>query len=286
MKTPDSPRRRKLLLAALGALGGAPAVAQDAAPAAAAGEWLIAVSEGTSGSQSTLEVMARYEELVRAIGRAVNRKVSFFLARDFEMLEDGVRRQAYHLVLARPSDYPARAMRDRGYQLVVTTRGDGYIRFIVPKDSPLKSVREVSGRRIAFPEDISYAARVATATLRDNGIDIGREKSVQYFRDQAAIGFVLEAGLADVGAVMSYSGVGRDWEKKGGRVLLDGPRKPYMPMVASPRVSAQELAQLRAALIALDQTPAGQATLKRIGIGGFEPREPGELIALLKWLGM
>jgi phosphonate transport system substrate-binding protein len=286
MSTPDPVRRRQLLLAGIGTLCGARTAAQEAAPAAAAGEWLIAVSEGTSGSQSTLEVMARYEELVRVIGRAVNRKVGFFLARDFEMLEDGVRRQAYHLVLARPSDYPARAMRDRGYQLVVTTRGDGYIRFIVPKDSPLKSVREISGRRIAFPEDISYAARVAAATLRDNGIEIGREKSVQHFRDQAAIGFVLEAGLADVGAVMSYSGVGRDWEKKGGRVLLDGPRKPYMPMVASPRVSAQELAQLRAALVALDQTPAGQAALKRIGIAGFEPREPGDLIALLKWLGM
>jgi ABC-type phosphate/phosphonate transport system substrate-binding protein len=83
------------------------------------------------------------------------------------MLEQGVNRRAHHLLLARPSDYPARALRDRGCQLVVTTRGDGYIRFIVPKDSPLKSVAELRGRRIAFPEDILYAARVASATLRD-----------------------------------------------------------------------------------------------------------------------
>jgi ABC-type phosphate/phosphonate transport system substrate-binding protein len=211
--------------------------------------------------------------------------VGFFLARDFEMLEDGVRRHAYQLVLARPSDYPARAIRDRGYQLVTTTSGDGFVRFIVPKNSPLKSLREASGKRIAFPEDISYAARVAAATLRDIGVDIRKEKSVQYFRDQAAIGFVLEAGLADVGAVMSYSGVGRDWEKKGGRVLLDGPRQPYMPLVASPKVSAQEIAQVRAALLALDQSPAGQAVLKRVGVGGFEQRDPGDLARLLQWLG-
>jgi ABC-type phosphate/phosphonate transport system substrate-binding protein len=107
---------------------------------------------------------------------------------------------------------------------------------------------------------------------------------VQQFRDQAAIGFVLDAKLADVGAVMSYSGVGREWDKKG-RVLLDGPRQPYMPLVASPKVTAAELAQLRAALVTLDQTPAGQAILMRIGIPGFETRALKDLISLLNWLG-
>lgn len=250
-----------------------------------AGEWMIAISEGTSGTQSSLEVMSRYEDLVAYIGRAVNRKLRFFLARDFEMLEDGIRRNAYPLVLARPSDYPARAVRDHGYQLVTTVRGGGYIRFIVPGDSPLKGVQDLRGRRIAFPEGISYAARVATATLRDNGIDIRQEKSVQYFRDQAAIGFTLESKLADVGAVMSYSGVGRDWEKKGGKVLLDGPKQPYMPMVASPRVAVQDIVALRGALVTLDQSASGRTILQRVGVPGFESRDARDLHALLNWLG-
>lgn len=281
-----APARRRLLrgLPLLAAGIAAPWIAR--AQDSAAGEWMIAISEGTSGTQSSLEVMARYEDLVAFIGRAVNRKVRFFLARDFEMLEDGMKRNAYQLVLARPSDYPARAVRDYGYQLVTTVRGGGNIRVIVTKDSPLKSVQEIRGKRIAFPEDISYAARVATATLRDNGVDIRKEKSVQFFRDQAAIGFTLESKLADVGAVMSYSGVGRDWEKKGGRVLLDGPKQPYMPLVASPRVAVADIITLRNALIGLDQSPNGRAILQRVGVPGFESRDAKDLLTLLSWLGL
>jgi ABC-type phosphate/phosphonate transport system substrate-binding protein len=195
-----------------------------------------------------------------------------------------MRAGAYDFVLARPSDYPARGVRDYGYRLVVTTQPEGHVVFIVGKDSPLKTIADVRGKHLALPEQAAYMGRVASATLRDQGIDVKAEKA-SFHRDQEVIGYAVENGLAEVGAVASYSRVAREWEKKGGRFLFRGPSKPFMPLVAGKALTEQDVAKLRAALLAMDKSEDGKAILKRVGVKGFEQRDTQDLLDLLKWLG-
>jgi len=105
-------------------------------------------------------------------------------------------------------------------------------------------------------------------------------------RDQAAIGWSLENGFFDVGVVNSSSGVGRSWEKNGGRIIARSRDQINMPMIASPKLSGAQVERLRAAMIGLESTEAGQAILKKIGMpAGFKETPRQAFIDFLAWLG-
>jgi ABC-type phosphate/phosphonate transport system substrate-binding protein len=154
----------------------------------------------------------------------------------------------------------------------------------VNKNSPLKSIADVKGKSIVTPDRYAYMWRIANAMMRDNKIQMHNEQ-VRTMRDQAAIGWSMEGGFFDVGVVASFSGVGRAWEKKGGRVLARSPELPNTPMIASPKVSAVQIEKLRAALVSLDSAKNGPAILKSIGVPGFKEASSQSLLELIAWLG-
>lgn len=145
---------------ALATLGLGPAAAQ-AGPAAAAAAvpagLLFAVSEGTSGGGSAVtdeQMAAKYRPLTEVMQQALGQPVRVKYVRDFRALEEGMKSGAFDLVLARPSDYPARGVRDHGYRAVTTTRPDGHCLLVVPKDSPYQSIADVKDlghKRLILP---------------------------------------------------------------------------------------------------------------------------------------
>jgi ABC-type phosphate/phosphonate transport system substrate-binding protein len=156
------------------------------------------VSEGTSGGASFLDVLVKYQPLAGEIGRVLGGKVHVLLVREFDRLEAGMRERDFDIVMARPSDYPARGLRDYGWRYVATARPDGHCLLIVKKDSPLQTIADARGRRFILPESSAYMTRFCRAELRDRGIAVEKE-SVQYTREQSTVAFALQAGQADIG---------------------------------------------------------------------------------------
>jgi len=245
---------------------------------------LLAVNEGGAGNMDATEILLRYEDLARVIEKALRRPVSILAVRERKVLLDGVRNGSYTLVLTRPIDLPAEAIRNYRYQPVVSAKESSQALLIVRKDSPLRSITDVRGKTIVTPDLYSSMWRLANAMLRDNNINLSKE-NVRAMRDQAAIGWSMENGFFDVGVVNSVSAVGRTWEKKGGRVLARSPETPNMPLIASPQMSPAQVTAVRAALVALDSTESGIAVLKKIGINGFKDTPAKEYLDLLVWLG-
>ena len=269
-----------LCVAALSASAGA-----FAQKAAAKGEQLIfAVNEGGSGNLDATEILLRYEEFIRIVEKAIGARLILVAVRDIQVLQRSLETSAYAFVLSRPADMLAQAVRDYGYTPVAVSREPAYCLFIVPKDSPLKSISDVRGKRIVTPDRYAYMWRVAFAMLRDNHIAMGRE-NVRSMRDQAAIAWSMENSFFDVGIVASFSPAGRTWEKKGGRVIATSPEVPNTPVIASKKVSAAQVARLSETLIALDSTEEGKAVLKKINVAAFKPTSTKVLIDLLNWLG-
>ncbi len=245
---------------------------------------LLAIDEGGAANADSAETFRRHEEFSRIVGKVLASPVTIVAVRDRNLLLDALKKQSYALLLARPNDVPAEAIRDFGYQPVVTEKEPARALFIVKKDSPLKSIADVKGNSILTPDRYSSIWRVANAMLRDNKISMADEK-VRTMHDDAAIGWSLESGFFDVGVINSISGVGRTWEKNGGRVIARSPDLPNMPLIASPELSAAQVAKLRAALLALDSNENGRAVLRRIGLTGFRETSPQEFLDFLKWLG-
>jgi len=245
---------------------------------------LLAIDEGGAASADSSETFRRHEEFSQIVSKVLGSPVTIVAVHDRNLLLDALKKQAYALLLARPNDVPAEAIRDYGYQPVVTEKEPARALFIVKKDSPLKSIADVKGNSILTPDRYSSIWRVANAMLRDNKISMANEK-VRTMHDDAAIGWSLESGFFDVGVINSISGVGRTWEKNGGRVIARSPDLPNMPLIASPELSAAQVAKLRAALLALNSNENGQAVLKRIGLTGFRETSSQEFLDFLKWLG-
>jgi phosphonate transport system substrate-binding protein len=246
---------------------------------------VLGISEGTSGGLDHAQVIAKYQGLAEVIGRALKAKVNLVFAREFKQLEEGMQTGRFDFVMARPSDYPARGMRDYGYSYVASTKPDGQCFIIVPKGSPLKSIDDVKGKRIALPEQIAYMSRFCSAALRDKGIFVEKE-NVQFVREQAAVGFYLDNKFADVGGIASYSGIAKKWEKDGNRILYKSPPQPYFPLVANKRIRPDQLKAIQLELLALPSSEAGADVLKRIGIEQFDVSSEQRMRDLLKWLNI
>lgn len=271
----------KLFVALLMSVGGL--VAGMAQAQGQVSQKVLAVSEGTSGRLDQTQIIAKYEGLADLIGQAVQAKVSVVFVREFKQLEEGMRTGRYEFVMARPSDYPARGMRDYGYSFVASAKPDGQCLIIVPKDSPLKTLAQIKGKRLVLPEQISYMSRLCTAELRDQGIFVDKER-VQYVRDQAAVGFYLDNNFADVGAIASYFGDAKNLEKNGKRVLHKSMPQPYFPLIANKSLQPAQIKSIQTELMAMPQNNNGKAVLQRIGIERFDTTSETRMQELLKWL--
>lgn len=246
---------------------------------------ILAVSEGTSGGIDAKTAEAKYHGLTVLLSKALGTDVTFRFVREFAKLEAGMKAHQFDLVMARPSDYPARGLRDYGYRFVATAEPAGHCMLIVTKNSPLKTIRDLHGKTFVLPEQQAYMTRFCRAELRDNGIDLDKE-SVFYVREQGAIPFALLNGIADVGGVASYSGAIKKWTSDGQRVLHESGAQPYFPVIAGPALSDDQVKRIQATLVTLGGSEAGQEVLHRLSITGFVSTEEARLRSLLKWLGV
>ena len=245
----------------------------------------MAVNEGAAGNADFADILFRYEDFAQVAGKALGTPVVIVSARNRDRVHENLKTRTYKLLISRPNDVPAQAVRDFNFVPVATAKDPYRTLFIVPKDSALKTIADVKGKTIVTPDQYSNMWRAAKAMLRDSNIDMLKE-SVKSMRDQAAIGWSVENNMFDVGVVNSASGVGKNWEKNGGRVIAASRNQINMPFIASPDFAPAQIAKLRAAVLALDSTDGGRAILKKINLpGGFRETPREELLDFLKWLG-
>ena len=157
---------------------------------------------------------------------------------------------------------------------------------VVGANSPYKTladVTDVQHQRLILPERIAYMTTFCTAELRDRGLPVNPAQT-HYVREQAAIPFALNHKLAKIGGIASYSGAAKRLDKDGLRVLHRSRPQPYLPLIAGKRISAEQVARLRAEVLALSQTEQGTKDLAAIGLTGFDPDPQPRLLALLNWL--
>ena len=245
---------------------------------------VLAINEGGAANADATETLFRYQEFADIVEKALRTQIVIVAVRDRNKLLAALKKHEYPLLLARPNDVPAQAIRDFGYQPVVSAKEPSRALFIVPRDSALKTINDVKGKTIVTPDQYSNIWRVANAMLRDAKINMASEQ-VKAMRDQAAIGWSMENKFFDVAVINSISGVGRSWEKNGGRVIARSHELPNMPMIASPQIPEDQVAKVRAALIALESNDSGKAILKKIGLTGFQYTSAKVYVDFLDWLG-
>lgn len=244
----------------------------------------FAVNEGGAANADYTETQFRFEEFTQLVRKTLGREVMLVSARNRDRLNENLKSGAYPLLLARPNDVPAQAVRDYGYQVIAVAKEPSQAWLVVMKNSKIKTIADIKGKSIVTPDQYSNMWRVANAMLRDAGIDMSKE-AVKSMRDQQAIAWSLENGFYQVGVINSVSGVAKTWEKSGNRVVAKSPDLPNMPFIASPEITPEQVAKLRAAVVALDKTDEGRVILKKVGLTGFQETPAKTLLDFLAWIG-
>src|SRR5713101_8207573 len=104
----------------------------------------FAISEGGSGNLSATDILFRYEDFNKVVEKALGAPVTLVALRDIKTLRSSVATGAHALVMSRPADVLAEAVRDYGYQIVVASKEPAHALFIVNKDSPLKNITDIT----------------------------------------------------------------------------------------------------------------------------------------------
>lgn len=246
---------------------------------------VFAVNEGVTYRVSNDEIRARYAAVAADLSKILGQPVTVEPVGDYTTLRKGLADKSYDLAIVHPAHVSIGALR-QGWQLVAVTKGyENYAAsFLVRADSPLKSLGELKGRKLGAPDEDSITAWMVRATMRDA---IGDAKNVAfiYTRYQDAVPFMVEHTFTQAGATASGAVI-KAWEAQGGKVLAKSKPVPIKHVIASPAISAEQVAAVRDYLVALDTTEAGRKKLEPFKVKGYMAYDVKALLQLGTWLGI
>ena len=247
---------------------------------------VFAVNEGVTYRVPLEEARARYLPIAADLARLLKQPVSVEPVGDYTSLRKGLADRRFDLALVHPAHVSIEAIKASGYRLVVVTQGfqNYQAQFLVRGDAALTSLADLKGRKLGAPDEDSITSVMVRAMLRDAGL--GRDQvAMVYTRYQDAVPFFVENKLTQSGATAS-AGVIKGWAAAGGKVLAKSRAVPIKHIIASPKVSPEDLGKVRDYFLALDTSDVGRKTLEPTRYTGFARYDETALLAIGTWLGL
>jgi phosphonate transport system substrate-binding protein len=247
---------------------------------------VFAINEGVTYRVPNEEIRARYAAIAADLAKLLKQPVQVEPVADYPSLRKGLADKAYDLALVHPAHLSIEAIKKSDYKLLAVTKGfqDYKANFLVAADSPLKSLADLKGRKLGAPDEDSITSWMVRATIRDQVGD-ANQVSYVYTRYQDAVPFFVENSLTPAGATAA-SAVIKAWQAKGGKVLATSKAVPIKHVIASPKLSAEQVEAVRDYLLTLDSTEDGRKKLEPTKWKGFAAYDNAALMALGTWLGL
>lgn len=258
-------------------LGGAAAgtllgLGDDATAQSTAGR--PALTFGIVPQQSASELARLWIPLLGALGERAGLSLRFATAPDIPTFERRLAAGAYDVAYMNP------------YHYCVFSRRPGYVAFarekgrrlrgllVVRKDSATTDMRDLAGLQIAFPAPASFAATVLVrAEFERMQVPI----TPVYVKSHESVYLNVVQRQFPAGGGIARTLQGMEPEVRDElRVLWQ--TRDYTPhaFAAHPRVPAERLQALRAAMLAVDQDPKARTGLDGLGFKGFEPGQDAD----------
>jgi phosphonate transport system substrate-binding protein len=252
---------KRFFLAAAAALAVGHAVAQEV---------VLAVNEGVTYQEGG-GVHERYRPLADLLSRELKRPVKVLDVSKYTVLEKGLAEEKYDLAFIHPAHIGLQAVKSGKYQGLCSAKGytDYRARVLVAKDSPLKSIQDLQGKKIGVPSLESITTVMFIAHLKQLNFT-QPEKNFTATRYQDAVPFMVEKQFV-VAGVTGSAAVEKEWTSKGGKVLGETKPVPVKQFIASRKLPEADRARVEALMLGLSGTDAGRAALERIGMKGFVP---------------
>ena len=275
------PMHSRRAITALGLAAALPAWAQ--APAArkqAARPWRMLINEAVTGETNFFVLTSRYRPLADYMAeRGRDRHaIGVEAVVDIQRFLNLAQAQPQpELVFGKSVNQLAKLVRDQGYQPLVRRAEPYKAAFIVPKDSPFRTLADAAGgAKVIMPDEHAATTAVARAELRRQNI---RNVHVVHTRYQEAVAQQVKHGFGQIGVVNPTTA--RKWAEDGGRILAETQPVVNWSVLASPALPADVVAQLRTSLLAMNTE--AQPVLAGLGIKEWAAADRKDYLALLDY---
>lgn len=237
------------------------------------GSWLLA-SQNAAAAEYTLAVVPQrtpaithrnWSPFLERMARDTGHRYLLRVYRTFEEFESDLSNGIPDLVYMNPY-HQLRAHRSQGYRPLVrddSTTLSGVL--VVPRESPVKTVQDLDGQVIGFPDPNAFAASLyMRALLRE------KEKirfTPQYFTTHGNVyRHVITGDIAAGGGVNTTLAGDRPETRAALRVVYVTPGTAPHPLSAHPRVRAQDREKITVAMLRLRDDDEGQRLLRAISM--------------------
>lgn len=171
----------------------------------------------------------------------------------------------------------SKLVRDHGYQPLVA-RSDPYrSAFIVARDSSIRDIGQLGGRKLLMPDEASATSAIAKAELRHRGV---RDPFISHTRFQDSVASQVASGVAEAGVVNPT--IARKWKEAGGIVIGETQPVVNWSVLASPKAPPELAVRLTETLLAMNAQPQ---LLADIGVRQWQKAERKDYLALLEYTG-
>jgi len=227
---------------------------------------------------SVRPMMALFEPMAAFLEKRLERPVLLVTAPSVREFDARVLAGRYELAMLAPQ--AARlAQREAGYVPLLRVSDDLYGVFLVPEESPLRSLRELGGAPIAFPDRFTETAHLGREVVAALGL--APESIVYAPGSQDSLPMSLRRGEHEV-ALMNGSAFHqmKPEQKEGLRVLGETQRIAHVMFLAHPSMPAVQQALIRDVIQEFWASPEGQRFSAQSGLSGVRPPTENELRTL------
>lgn len=216
---------------------------------------------------STRALLDLYEPVRVLLQAELNRPTNLFTAPSFKAYADRTQAGEYD-VLVTPPHLARLAQREAGYipLTMVTRELRGVV--VVAKTSPIQTLHDLKGKRIATPNKIALVTIVGGQLLRDNGLVNDVNTLIEDVGSHTNAVLAVQRGEAE--AALTENAVLQQIPedlRNSVRIIAQTQRLPHVMFLAHPRLGQAGVERMRALLLRFSNTAEGRTFLK---ISGFE----------------
>lgn len=222
--------------------------------------------------QQSAKTLARlWTPIFTYLSEKTGEDIRFRTAQDIPTFEKRLVAGEYDIAYMNPYHYTV-FHQIPGYEAIARQKGkriQGIM--VVHKDSPFNELKELNGKKLAFPSPAAFAASVIPrAQMALQGMEI-QPKYVSS-HDSVYLG-VLRGFFSSGGGIMRTFNNTDPAVREQLRVLWKTPTYTPHAIAVHPRVNANKVAKIKQALLNMNDDPEGQALLKTISFKGIELAE-------------
>lgn len=211
-----------------------------------------------------------YAPIAALISAAIGRPVQISSSASYEIFMENLDQQLYDIAFVQPFDY-VRIAGKFSYQPLAARDELLAAIFVTKKDSPLKNIGDLRGKRVAMPPDVSAVSVLAMRFLIKHGIDINKDIIISRHRSHVSCLQQVLIDTADT-CVTAHTALRFFLNKMNTemKIISESPSIPHTLFTTHPRVTSKENSDILSVILSLHQTKEGREILERGQMGPFK----------------